>query len=97
LFQTGWFVESFWTEVLVIFVIRTRRIPFLTSRPGKWLILLTLSCVAFGTILPFTALGGFLGFTALPPEYWALLVLMVATYLFLVDAGKVFFYKICKF
>jgi Mg2+-importing ATPase len=96
LFQTGWFVESFWTEVLVIFVIRTRRIPFFTSRPGKWLILLTLSCVAFGTIIPFTILGGFLGFTALPPEYWVLLTLMVATYLFLVDAGKVFFYKICK-
>jgi len=97
LFQSGWFVESFWTEVLVIFVIRTRRIPFLTSRPGKWLMLLTLSCVAFGTIVPFTLLGDFLGFTALPVEYWALLILMVATYLFLVDAGKVFFYKICKF
>jgi len=97
LFQTGWFVESFWTEVLVIFVIRTRRIPFVTSRPGKWLTLLTLSCVAFGTILPFTFLGGFLGFTALPPQYWLLLILMVVTYLLLVDAGKVFFYKICKF
>jgi len=59
--------------------------------------LLTLSCVAFGTILPFTILGGFLGFTALPPDYWELLILMVVTYLFLVDAGKVFFYKICKF
>jgi Mg2+-importing ATPase len=97
LFQSGWFVESFWTEVLVIFVIRTRQIPFLTSRPGKWLIVLTLSCVAFGTIMPFTLLGDFLGFTALPPEYWGLLILMVVTYLFLVDAGKVFFYKICKF
>jgi Mg2+-importing ATPase len=97
LFQSGWFVESFWTEVLVIFVIRTRRIPFWTSRPGKWLIVLTLSCVGFGTILPFTILGDFLGFTALPPEYWGLLILMVATYLLLVDAGKVFFYKICKF
>ena len=97
LFQSGWFVESFWTEVLVIFVIRTRRIPFLTSRPGKWLVLLTLGCVAFGTILPFTVLGNVLGFTALPPEYWVLLILMVATYLVLVDAGKVFFYKICKF
>jgi Mg2+-importing ATPase len=97
LFQSGWFVESFWTEVLVIFVIRTRRIPFLTSRPGKWLVLLTLGCVAFGTILPFTVLGSVLGFTALPPEYWVLLILMVATYLVLVDAGKVFFYKICKF
>jgi Mg2+-importing ATPase len=97
LFQSGWFVESFWTEVLVMFVIRTRRIPFFTSRPGKWLTLLTLSCVAFGTILPFTFLGGFLGFAPLPPEYWGLLVLMVVTYLLLVDAGKVFFYKICKF
>lgn len=97
LFQSGWFVESFWTEVLVMFVIRTRRIPFLTSRPGKWLTVLTLSCIAFGTILPFTILGDFLGFTALPAEYWILLVLMVVTYLLLVDAGKVFFYKICKF
>jgi Mg2+-importing ATPase len=97
LFQSGWFVESFWTEVLVIYVIRTRRIPFFKSRPGKWLTILTLSAVAFGTILPFTFLGGFLGFTALPIEYWGLLVLMVATYLLLVDAGKVFFFKICKF
>jgi Mg2+-importing ATPase len=97
LFQSGWFVESFWTEVLVIFVIRTRRIPFARSRPGKWLALLTISCVAFGTILPFTSLGSFLGFTQLPTEYWLLLVLMVATYLLLVDAGKVFFYKVCKF
>jgi Mg2+-importing ATPase len=97
LFQAGWFVESFWTEVLVMFVIRTRRIPFFTSRPGKWLALLTLSCVAFGTILPFTILGSFMGFAPLPPEYWVLLVLMVATYLVLVDAGKVFFYKICKY
>jgi Mg2+-importing ATPase len=97
LFQSGWFVESFWTEVLVIFVIRTRRIPFVTSRPGKWLTILTLSLVAFGTILPFTFLGSFLGFTALPAYYWVLLILMVLTYLLLVDAGKVFFYKICKF
>lgn len=97
LFHSGWFVESFWTEVLVIFVIRTRRIPFTKSRPGKWLTVLTLTCVALGTILPFTILGDFLGFTPLPTQYWALLVLMVATYLLLVDAGKVFFYKICKF
>ena len=59
--------------------------------------MLTRSAVAFGTILPFTILGKFLGFTSLPIHYWALLILMVATYLLLVDAGKVFFYKICKF
>ena len=98
LFQSGWFIESFWTEVLVIFVIRTRRFPFFKSRPGKWLSVLVIALVAFGTIVPFTPLGAFLGFgAAIPIEFWGLLILMVLTYLLLVDAGKVFFYKICKF
>jgi Mg2+-importing ATPase len=97
LFQSGWFVESFATEILVIFVIRTRKTPFYKSRPGKWLTVLTLSCLAIGVVIPFTPLGTFLGFTPLPPSYWLLLVLMVVTYLLLVDAGKVFFYKICGY
>jgi Mg2+-importing ATPase len=97
LFQTAWFVESFWTEVLIMFVIRTRRIPFLTSRPGKWLAGFIIGFVAFGTILPFTPFGGFLGMVPLPAEFWILVILMTATYLFLVDAGKVFFYKICGY
>jgi Mg2+-importing ATPase len=97
LFQSAWFVESFWTEVLIMFVIRTRRIPFLTSRPGNWLAGFIIGFVAFGTILPFTPFGGFLGMVPLPAEFWGLVALMTVTYLFLVDAGKVFFYKICKF
>jgi P-type Mg2+ transporter len=97
LFQSAWFVESFWTQTLIIFVIRTRRFPFFKSRPGKWLALLTLTCVAFGTIVPFTVLGAIMGFTALPPTFWILNILMTVTYLFLVDAGKVFFYKVCKY
>jgi Mg2+-importing ATPase len=97
LFQSAWFVESFWTEVLIMFVIRTRRIPFLTSRPGKWLAGFIIGFVAFGTILPFTPFGDFLGMIPLPPEFWILVTLMTVTYLFLVDAAKVFFYKICKF
>jgi Mg2+-importing ATPase len=97
LFQSGWFVESFATEILVIFVIRTRKTPFYKSRPGKWLTILTLSCLALGIAIPFTPLGTFLGFTPLPPGYWLLLVLMVVTYLLLVDAGKVFFYKVCGY
>jgi Mg2+-importing ATPase len=97
LFQSGWFVESFATEILVIFVIRTRKTPFYKSKPGKWLTILTLSCLAIGIAIPFTPLGTFLGFTPLPPSYWLLLVLMVVTYLLLVDAGKVFFYKVCGY
>jgi P-type Mg2+ transporter len=97
LFQSAWFVESFWTQTLIIFVIRTRRFPFFRSRPGKWLAVLTLTTVAFGTIVPFTVLGALMGFTALPPAFWILNILMTVTYLFLVDAGKVFFYKVCKY
>jgi Mg2+-importing ATPase len=97
LFQSGWFVESFWTEVLIMFVIRTRRTPFFTSRPGKWLTIFILSFVAFGTIFPFTPFGGFIGMVPLPAEFWLLLVLMTVTYLFLVDAAKVFLYNICKY
>lgn len=97
LFQSAWFVESFWTEVLIIFVIRTRRIPFFTSRPGGWLAALTIACVAFGTVLPFTLLGSLMGFVGLPPQFWVLNILMTATYLFLVDAGKVFFYRVCGY
>ena len=95
LFQTAWFVESFWTETLIIFVIRTRRIPFFRSRPGKWLTVFTLGSLVFGTVLPFTALGALMGFVPLPPAFWILNVLMTLTYLLLVDAGKVFFYKVC--
>ena len=96
-FQTAWFVESFWTQTLIIFVIRTRRIPFTSSHPGKWLTILTLGSVAFGTIFPFTPLGALMGFTPLPPIFWVLNVLMTGTYLLLVDAGKVFFYKVCGY
>jgi Mg2+-importing ATPase len=97
LFQSAWFVESFWTETLIIFVIRTRRIPFFKSRPGKWLAVLTLGSVVFGTIFPFTPLGALMGFTAVPPSFWVLNILMTVTYLFLVDAGKVFFYQVCGY
>ena len=95
LFQSAWFVESFWTEVLIIFVIRTRRLPFFTSRPGKWVVGLTLGSVVFGTLLPFTSLGALMGFVPLPLGFWILNVLMTITYLFLVDAGKFFFYRVC--
>jgi Mg2+-importing ATPase len=97
LFQSGWFVESFWTETLIIFVIRTRKIPFWKSRPSKWLTLMTLGSVAFGTILPFTPVGTLIGFTALPASFWVANILMTLTYLLLVEAGKVFFYKVCGY
>jgi Mg2+-importing ATPase len=92
MFRTGWFVESMATQVLVIFVIRTRRNP-LRSRPNRWLVLTSLSVLLMAMLLPFTALAPYLGFTALPTAFFALLVGLVVTYLVMVEGGKQWFYR----
>jgi Mg2+-importing ATPase len=92
LFHTGWFVESIATQVLVIFVIRTRRNP-LRSRPNRWLTLTSLSVVALAMLLPFTPAAAWLGFTPLPPLFFLLLAILVTAYLLLVEWVKRAFYK----
>jgi P-type Mg2+ transporter len=88
LFQTGWFVESLLTQTLIIHVIRTNKIPFLQSRPSASLMLTSLALMAVGVALPFTALGRYLGFTALPPLYWPYIALTLFLYVFLTQAVK---------
>jgi Mg2+-importing ATPase len=92
LFHTGWFVESIATQVLVIFVIRTRRNP-LRSRPNRWLTLSSLGVVVTAMLLPFTPAATWFGFTPLPPLFFVLLGGLVTAYLLLVEAGKRWFYK----
>jgi Mg2+-importing ATPase len=92
-FHTGWFVESLATQTLIIFAIRTRRVPFLRSRPGRMLTVTTLSVVAIGVILTLVPLGRSLGFTVLPWQFFAALLLFIVTYLLLVEATKKVFYS----
>ncbi|WP_454018113.1 magnesium-translocating P-type ATPase [Azospirillum sp. Marseille-Q6669] len=92
LFQTGWFVESLATQVLVIFVIRTRRSPWL-SRPNAILAGLTLGAAAVGALLPLTPLASFFGFVAPPASFYLFLVAAVVTYLVLVEIIKRVFFR----
>ncbi len=92
LFQTGWFVESLATQVLVIFVIRTQGNPF-RSRPSRPLLLTSLAVVAIALLLPFTPLATMLGFDPLPSIFFALLVPLVVTYLLAVEVVKRWFYR----
>lgn len=84
LFQTGWFVESLATQVLVVFIIRTSRVPFYKSRPSKWLVITCLSVVGIGLLLPLSPFASGLGFQMLPPLYFLCLLVLVGTYLLLV-------------
>jgi Mg2+-importing ATPase len=92
LFRTGWFVESLATQTLVIFVIRTADRPW-ASRPGRALAWGVISCAVAGALLPFTPLAPWLGFTPLPPLFFAVLLVMIISYLGLVEVVKRWFYQ----
>ena len=94
LFRSGWFVESLTTQTLVIFVIRTRRVPFLKSRPSAPLLTATLACAATGVALPFIGpLARLFGFRSLPISFLAVLAAMIVTYLALAQLGVALFFK----
>jgi len=94
LFRSGWFVESLTTQTLVIFVIRTRRVPFFKSRPSTPLLSATLACAAIGVALPYIGPSAHLfGFQALPLSFLAVLAGMIVTYLALAQLGVALFFK----
>ena len=96
LFHTGWFVESLATQTLVIFVIRTRRVPFFRSRPSVPLLLAAFAVVTIGALLPYTPLGHVLGFRPLPGLFFFALAGIVACYLVLIEIGKYWFYRLYR-
>jgi len=92
LFQTGWFVESLCTQVLVIFIIRTRGNP-LKSRAHPLLVLTSLIVVAIAIALPFTPIGSYFGFVPPPAKFYFILGGMLLAYLLVVELAKRGFYR----
>jgi len=88
LFHTGWFLESLITQTLVIYVIRTGKIPFVESRPSPFLMFTSIYIVTIGLLIPFTPLSKYFGFVQPPPLYFAALVCIVAAYLWVVQTVK---------
>ena len=91
LFQTGWFVKSLLTQTLIIHIIRTAKIPFIQSRASDALIATTIIISMIGMVLPYTSVGEALGFVPLPPLYWPLVFLIVASYATMTHFVKVWF------
>jgi Mg2+-importing ATPase len=92
LFQTGWFIESITTQVLVVFAIRTRRL-FFRSKPRAFLVVMALGTVAVAVVLPFLALGRWFGFVAPPPLFFVYLISATSAYLALVEITKRLFFR----
>jgi Mg2+-importing ATPase len=92
LFQTGWFIESITTQVLVVFAIRTRRF-LLRSRPHAFLAAMALGVVAVAMALPFLRIGRWFGFVEPPPLFFVYLAVATFAYLALVEVAKTYFYR----
>ncbi|MDE2605135.1 MAG: magnesium-translocating P-type ATPase [Burkholderiales bacterium] len=86
-FQSGWFVESLATQVLAVFVIRTRG-PAWRGRPHPVLAATAAGVVGGAVLLPFTPLGALFGLVPLPPVFYAALAGMTLAYLALLELVK---------
>ncbi len=91
-FRTGWFVESVISAAVIVLVVRTRR-PFIKSRPGRYLLITTISVAVAALVLPFTPMAAPLGFVSLPPFVLFLMLLIVCFYIIAAEAAKAFFYR----
>lgn len=88
MFQAGWFVESMWSQTLVIHMIRTPKLPFIQSRASAPVTLLTMTGIAVLTVIPFTPFGAALGLVALPVSYFAYLIPCILMYMMLATSLK---------
>jgi Mg2+-importing ATPase len=95
-FRTGWFLESVISASMIVLVIRSRK-PFFRSRPGKYLLIATLSIAVITLVFPFTPLGKIFGFSPLAFSTYLLLLLIVALYILMAEITKRIFYKKVKF
>jgi Mg2+-importing ATPase len=91
-FQTGWFVESLLTELVIALVVRTHK-PFYRSRPGKLLMALTAVVVVITLSMPYLPFAGFLGFTPLPAWVMLMLIALTVAYVIAAELAKKYFYK----
>ena len=89
LFQAGWFIESMWSQTLIMQMIRTPHVPFIESRASMPVILASAAGIALTTFIPYTAFGAAIGLTPLPGIYFAWLFAIIAAYVLLVEVVKV--------
>ena len=92
-FQTGWFIESMWSQTMVIYMLRSPKLPFVHSKPAFSLLVTSLFALFVVTVLPYTPLAGALKLAPLNGLYFLALILIIAGYMFLVTIVKTAYIK----
>jgi len=92
-FHSGWFVESMWSQTLVIHALRTPKAPFIHSRASMPVTMLTMTGIAALTIIPFTKLGSAIGLASLPPVFFIYLAVTILLYMMVVTGFKKLFIR----
>ena len=93
LFQTGWFIESMWSQTMVIHMLRSAKLPFLQSRPSWFVLGTTLLAASFVTFLPYSSIASLLHLTPLEPIYFLFLLLIIVFYMISVTVVKRIYIK----
>ena len=93
LFQTGWFIESMWTQTMVIYMLRSPKLPFVQSRPALSVIVTTMAAALFVTSLPYSLFAPLLKTAPLNGTYFLFLFLIIALYMVSVTLVKHLYIK----
>jgi Mg2+-importing ATPase len=96
LFRTGWFQESVISAVMIVLVIRTRR-PFIKSRPGKYLFIVSLVIIGVTLVFPASPLRGVFEFQLLPLSFYLVLSVILLLYILAAEVLKRIFYRRFKY
>ena len=93
IFQTGWFIESMWSQTMVIHMLRSPKLPFIQSHPALSVVVTTLFAAFFVTSLPYSPLAGLLKLSHLNGLYFILLFIIITLYMLSVTFVKHIYIK----
>lgn len=93
LFNAGWFVESLWSQTLIIHMIRTPKVPFIQSRASLPVLLSTFAAIAVGSMVPYTSFGKSLFMSAMPASYFPWLFFILLGYMVFTTLIKTIYKK----
>ncbi|MNI41172.1 Magnesium-transporting ATPase, P-type 1 [compost metagenome] len=93
LFQSGWFIVGLISQILIVHIIRTKKVPFIESRASMPVVVLSLVIVILGISVPFIGFGEAIGLEALPMNYFFWITFILLMYCVVVQMAKKMYIK----